>query len=585
MLTTIQTIKHTLTLLTALLLAPLVALHAAENIGLPLADGAIFLDAEHARLLPHRGNGREVVPRLLPVADGDGFAATQALAPVAPTEGALAWTLEVRTAGRYWATLEFGHSRTGHKFELQVGHRKLTGEAPNTRGSMALLELGEIELPAGPQTVILRNTSAIEKAWMSVGSIYLRPASQLAMTKPQIRAAIARLKPRALPTELLVPAVFSDHMVLQREMPVPVWGRAAPGANITVRFRGQTKQTKTDADGRWLVRLDAMEAGGPFEMEISDGKKAVRLVDVLVGEVWFGSGQSNMEVSVKFLPPHAQPDAPFECDADTKQLLESGVHPHIRLSAVTRDHHKTPAWFALAREDCLDVPALMTSVAVLLRAKLNVPIGIIVRCESSTPSGVWLSRDAVEGDPDIQRQLREYAANEYPKLVAGYSEKLKAWEAAVAKAQAEGKKSPVKPNAPALAGHVVVGNFFSEGRFESYGANYLTRIAPVIPFAVRGVVWDQGESGTGLAGADQSAVMPALVRSWRAAWSRDELPFIYVDKRIFTPADRDALAKLPATARADYQGLSTINHPPDKAAYARRIVEQMGQLVYRPVQN
>lgn len=119
-----------------------------------------------------------------------------------------------------------------------------------------------------------------------------------------------------------------------------------------------------------------------------------------------------------------------------------------------------------------------------------------------------------------------------------------------------------------------------EGRFGNYGVNYPIRIANVIPYAVRGIVWDQGEGGTGIAGADQSAVMPALVRSWRAAWCRDDLPFIYVDKIMFTTAHRDALAKLPATARAEYQGLSTINHPPDKATYARRVFAQIERLVY-----
>jgi len=119
---------HTL-ILTALLPAPLAALHAAENIGLPLADAAVLLDAEHARLLPVAGNDKEVAPRLLPVADGDGFAATQALAPVTPAEGALAWTLKVRKTGRYSATLEFGHTRHGNEFELQVSEQKLTGYA------------------------------------------------------------------------------------------------------------------------------------------------------------------------------------------------------------------------------------------------------------------------------------------------------------------------------------------------------------------------------------------------------------------------------------------------------------------------
>ena len=288
-----------------------------------------------------------------------------------------------------------------------------------------------------------------------------------------------------------------------------------------------------------------------------------------------------MEVSVKFLPKQAKPETPYECDEETKSLLETGCDPLIRISAVTRDHLQLHGWVALTRENCLNAPALMSSVAVLLRKQLKVPIGMVVRCESSSPSGIWLSRDAVESDPEIQRQWHEYAENDYPKLVAAYPEKLKAWEVAVAKAKADGQREPAKPNAPALAGHCYQGNFFCEGRFDHYGVNYAGRIANVIPFAVRGIVWDQGESGTGIAGADQSAVMPALLREWRTGWGRGDLPFIYVDKKCLTSIHREAMAKLPATVRIDYQGLSTINHPPDKAAYARRVVEQMEQTVYR----
>ena len=561
--------------LTTLLLAPLAATQGAPP------DGAIFLGAEQANRIKPGAESAPVKAKPVPVLDGDGFPVDQVVQSVAPKAGALSWAMEVPKAGRYLATLEFSHVRHGNSFELRCGPQKLAGFVPDTRGGLALFEMGTLDLAAGLQTVTLLNTTTVEKTWMAVGSIYLRPIDQQAMTKPQIRAAIAKLKPRKLPTELLMPVVFSDHMVLQRDMPAPVWGRAVPGADISVKFAGQAKQVRTDVEGHWAVKLDPLKAGGPFELEVGDGTKTLHFTDVLVGEVWFGSGQSNMEVAVKSLPQFTKSSAPFECDEDTKQLLENGVHPQIRISAITRDHNKTPAWFELSRENYLDVPALMSCTAVLLRRKLNVPIGIVVRCESSSSSGIWLSRDTVEGDAEIQRQIREYAENLYPQLAADYPDKVKAWEAAVTQAQAQGKGLPAKPSAPTLPGGSPT-SFFSEGRFEHYGANYPLRIANVAPFAVRGIVWDQGEGGTGIAGADQTAVMPALVSSWRVAWGKSALPFIYVNKKNFTAAHRDALAMLPHTARADHEGLSTINHPPDKAAYARRIVEQMEQLVYQP---
>jgi hypothetical protein len=567
--------KLTFILLTALLLAPL-----AASQGAPL-DGAIFLGVEQANMSKPGAESAPVKAKPVPVLDGDGFPVDQVVQSLAPEAGALSWAVEVPKGGRYLATLEFSHVRHGNAFELRCGPQKLAGFVPDTRGGLALIEMGTLDLAAGSQTLTLLNTTTVEKTWMAVGSIYLRPIDQQTMTKPQIRAAIAKLKPRKLPTELLMPVVFSDRMVLQRDLPVPVWGRAVPGTDVSVKFAGQMKQVRTDVEGYWAVKLDPLKAGGPFELEVGDGTKILHFTDVLVGEVWFGSGQSNMEVAVKFLPQFTKSSAPFECDEDTKQLLENGVHPQIRISAITRDRNKTPAWFELSQGNCLDVPALMSCTAVLLRQKLNVPIGIIVRCESSSSSGIWLSRDTVEGEAEIQRQIREYAEKLYPQLVSDYPDKLKAWEVAVIQAQALGRGLPAKPATPALPGGFPA-SFFSEGRFEHYGANYPLRIASLAPFAVRGIVWDQGEGGTGIAGADQTAVMPALVRSWRAAWGKSALPFIYVNKKNFTAAHRDALAMLPHTARAEHDGLSTINHPPDKAAYARRIVEQMEQLVYQP---
>ena len=453
---------------------------------------------------------------------------------------------------------------------------------PGTRSTLALIHLGELTLAAGPQTLVLRSTTSVENAFMSVGALYLSPANQPALALPQLRAAIAAHKPRLLPTELRLPAIFSDHMVLQRDQPVPVWGRAQPGANVTVTLGDQTRSAQADPSGRWRVQLDPLTAGGPFEMTVTDGTKTTRLTDVLIGEVWFGAGQSNMEVSVKFLPKFATPAVPYECDADTKQFIESGVSPQIRISAVTRDHGNNPGWSLLTTDNCLDVPALLTSTAILLRQKLQVPVGIIVRAESSSPSGIWLSRDAVEGDAEIQRQLQAYADTEYPQLVAAYPAKIQAWEDAAAKAKAAGKPAPVKPNAPALAGHFPYFSYaFSPGRFEYYGANYTSRIEPVAGYAVRGLVWDQGENNTGIAGADQAAVMPALLRCWRTAWGRGDLPFFYVRKNQHPETLPAALAALGNTVQIDNRGLGQINHPPDKAAYARRLVEQMERTVYK----
>ncbi|MEY5026476.1 MAG: hypothetical protein RLZZ244_2004 [Verrucomicrobiota bacterium] len=555
-----------------LLIAITLPMHASLADVLPLEGHPVLLRADQARWLGSDGLAKDTPPKLQPVADKDGFADTQMIAPLQPEDGAVSWTLDVKKKGRYLVTLEFQQMGHGNAFEIQLGDSILKGFAPGTRGGMVLLEAGAVELDPGTQAVIFRNTSAPDRPkWTSVGSLYLRPASLQGMSKPEIREAIATLKPRTLPTELAVPALFSDHMVLQRDTAVPVWGRAKPGAEVTVRCQAQIKRTTTDSQGHWRLQLDPMQAGGPIEMEVQSDHASRSFKDILVGEVWFGSGQSNMEVSVDLPPNHPKFGTAFEGDADTRALLESGIHPHIRISAITRDHRKDPAWFELTRENCLGVPALMSCTAILLHRKLNVPIGLVIRCESSSPSGYWVSRDVVERDPDIQKQISEYAETGYPAAFAAYQTKLQEWEAS--------DKTRPQPLPPPLAGEKdpIAAN---GGHYDTTGIAYHSRIAGVIPFAVRGIVWDQGESGTGIGGADQSVVMPALVRSWRAAWGRSDLPFLYVDKRVIRESHRSALAQLPATARVEYQGLSMDNHPPDKAAYARRLFTVMESQVY-----
>jgi hypothetical protein len=224
-------------------------------------------------------------------------------------------------------------------------------------------------------------------------------------------------------------------------------------------------------------------------------------------------------------------------------------------------------------ENRLDLPALMTCAAIELRRQYNVPVGLVIRCESSSPAGFWLGRDTVESDSAIQGQIEAYRATGYQRLLDEYPAKLAAWEKAVAKAKAEGGKEPLKPAAPALPGGQAFGSY-TEGVQELYGANYASHILSSAPYAVRGMVWDQGESGTGIGGADLTVVLPALVGDWRGLWGRP-VPFIYVDKKCLPAGLFEIMGKLPATGRVEYTGLSTINHPPDKAVYAHRVFLKM----------
>ncbi len=510
--------------------------------------------------------------RQLTLSDGEGFPLPPALAPVAPADGALEWTFTAPAPGRYLVTLEASHSRSGNPLEVRVADQVLTAFMPGTRSTPALIDIGSIDLTAGNHTLRLSNQPSGENVYLAAHSIFLRPESVASASFPAIRAEIAKRKPVIVPKELAMPLVFSNHMVLQRQRSVPIWGRAVPGTAVKVAFNGQHQETKADAAGRWRIDLEPMEAGGPHRLEISDDKKTIAFDDILIGEVWFGSGQSNMEVSYNLRKNN---ELKVECDEDTRQLLEAGANNAIRISALTRDHSQSAAWTILTKENCLDAPALLSSAAVLLHQKLGVPIGIVIRCESSSPSCIWLSRDAIESDPAIQAQLEDYSKNIYPKLVAEHPTIVQAWEEASAKAKAEGTRVPKAPLPPTPPG-CYPGEFDpATQRREYLGANFAARIQPVPPFAIRGIVWDQGENSTGMAGVDQTALLPALVREWRTAWSDSELPFIYIDKKMHPAGLKEAMAALPSTAMVPYDGLKTDNHPPDKAAYARRLVVLM----------
>lgn len=528
-------------------------------------DGAVLVAGE-----------RKTVPRQIHLSDGDGQPASSALAPAAPADGVLEWDIKIPSTGSYDVILEASHNRSGNPFEIRVGDQVLRGFMPGTRNTPALVSAGTIDLEAGKHALRIASQPSPENAYMSVHSIFLQPKVE-ALSLPAIRAEVAKRKPVMIPKELSMPLIFSDHMVLQRQHKVPVWGRAVPETLVKVSFNGQVREAKADGSGRWRVDLDPMEAGGPHRLEISDGTKTIAFEDVLIGEVWFGSGQSNMEVSYNL---RKNDELKVECDEDTRNHLEAGANNSIRISALTRDHSQNPAWTILTRENCLDAPALMSSAAILLNQKLGVPVGLVIRCESSSPSCIWLSRDALESDPEIQSSLADYGKNTFPKLLAEYPAAVKAWEEASAKAKATGMRAPKSPLPPTPPG-CFPGDFDpAVQRREYHGANFESRIRPVFPFAVRGIVWDQGEGGTGMEGVDQTCVLPCLVREWRAGWGQGDLPFIFIDKKMHPPGLKNAMAGLPETASVPYEGLDTANHPPDKAAYARRLVEQMDRLVY-----
>jgi len=304
--------------------------------------------------------------------------------------------------------------------------------------------------------------------------------------------------------DVKLPPVLSSHMVLQRDTAVPVWGTGAAGEKVTVKFRDQEKTTTADKDGKWVVKLDALKAGGPDTLTVV-GNNTITLEDVLVGEVWVGSGQSNMAGTV----------GGYLKGDEVLAKLATGSYPKIRLSKSGRQ------WQETTDKTVSTHSAILFAFGVRLQKELDVPVGLMVGAVGGTPSGYWLSDQAYRSDEACTSVVKKFAATfDLEKSKKEYADKLASWEKAVEQAKKDGKNPPQKPQAPVAAGE-------SSGKI---GNLYEAHIRPMQPFAIRGVLWDQGESGTAIHGVDQFTLMGALIRGWRAEWAQGDFPFIYIQK-------------------------------------------------------
>ena len=317
-----------------------------------------------------------------------------------------------------------------------------------------------------------------------------------------------------------LPAIFSDHMVLQQQMPIGVWGWAAPDERIEVRLRTQRVSTTAGRDGRWLVTLAPETAGGPDELVVAGATATMRFADVLVGEVWVGSGQSNMQWEVR----QAQ-------DAD--QEIAAADHPRIRLFSVKRvtalepkddvtPMDAAPTWMVASPASIRNFSAVGYFFSRELQRARDVPIGFIHSSWGGTPAEAWTRRDVLAEDPALQPLLAQYRRleGEYPSQRYGYERRLPIWNEALAAWKAANPKPETPmPGMPAPRG----------GPEDPHRPATLwnAMIAPITPFAIRGVLWYQGETNA-LRAWDYQRLMTAMIQDWRRAWNRGDLPFLFV---------------------------------------------------------
>lgn len=316
--------------------------------------------------------------------------------------------------------------------------------------------------------------------------------------------------------DVRLPAIFSDHMVLQRDATVPVWGWADPGEAVTVSIAGQTKTTTADAAGKWNVMLDKLSAGESLTLVVS-GNNKITVNDVLVGEVWLGSGQSNMQMPMKGV-------------RDIELEKAAANFPQIRMFTVKRNEQVKPQtdcegkWVLCSPETVETFSATTYFFGRELRQKLNVPLGLIVAAVGATPIEAWTSMEAMEGKKELALVFKEWEEKmrvpfDPVKAQAQYEKQYAAWKTNSAKRVAEGKPAGYAPQKPV-----------PPREDKNYPANMFNgMIAPIIPYAIRGGIWYQGEN-SGRAGFAPlyEFQLPLLIDDWRERWGQGDFPFAWV---------------------------------------------------------
>ncbi len=338
--------------------------------------------------------------------------------------------------------------------------------------------------------------------------------------------------PFSASADVKLPSILGNHMVLQQGEPVPVWGWADEGEKVTVSFHGKTVSTQTGKDGKWRIDLPAMKANTKGSDLTVKGSNEIKLKDVLVGEVWLCSGQSNMEWSVAR-------------SGNAKEEIANGKHPLIRHVKVPRKLSLTPqedvptgGWQVCSPSTVANFTAVGYYFARHLQKEIKVPIGLIGSNWGGTRIEPWTPAEGFKAVPALRK---------------GFADKLDQFT--------RGKPGRTTPT------HM-----------------YNAMIAPLIPYAIKGALWYQGESNNG-EGMLYHEKMKALIAGWRSVWKKPELPFYFVQLAPFNYRNRDPKAlpwiwqaqletlEVPHTGMAVTTDIATVNniHPPNKQDVGKRL--------------
>ncbi|WP_158942231.1 sialate O-acetylesterase [Granulicella sp. S190] len=371
--------------------------------------------------------------------------------------------------------------------------------------------------------------------------------------------------------EVSLPKLFSSHMVLQRDMPIHLWGSATPGESITATFHDLTNTATADAAGRWSIYLPAQPAGGPYTLTVHS-TNTITYDDILLGDLWFASGQSNMEITLSGFGP----DTPIE-NADKE--IAAANYPDIRLLLIEKDSaaypredvRSTTGWSACTPASAKGFSAVAYFFARDLQKALadkhqHVPIGLIDSTWGGTPAEAWTSMDALGTNASLMPVFRAQAEKSDREAT---EIRLDAIDKQL---RAEGK--PLTPNR----------DWHPNPDSWRPAAIYNAMIAPFTPLPIKGVIWYQGETNSALNTVGlYDKLFPALIEDWRHHWAQGSFPFLYAQISAFasTPKEnwgelRDAQRKTLALVNTGMAVTIDVGnehnvHPANKQAVGERL--------------
>lgn len=353
--------------------------------------------------------------------------------------------------------------------------------------------------------------------------------------------------------DIKLPALISDNMMLQQQSNARIWGWADPDEHITVSpdWPGATKtETTANPDGRWQLRFPTPEAGGPYSIRFT-GNNQLTITNVLLGEIWVCSGQSNMGMQLKGRPNQHVIDSEKDIASSANSSIRFFEVPNKTSNKALED--VVGKWVECTPETSAIFSAAGYHFAREVNAQTHLPVGMIHSSWGGTPAESWIKEKLLANEPTAQKYMLDYY-----KGVAD-------WEKRAAIAKVNGEKAPKRP--------------YGSSPAAKPGALYNGMIAPLTPMTIKGAIWYQGEANRRRA-LEYRSLFPLLINSWRDAFENTDMPFYFVQLAAFKDAGfikiREAQLmtlkeKNTGMAVAIDAGHMTRIHPPQKKTVGKRL--------------